>query len=262
MEKSDPQRSVLTDYSMLLYGREKIGKTTLLAHFPDVLFMFTEPGNKDLRIFEMYVHSWQDFRDAVTLLQEEHAAGKSRFRTVAIDTVDILWDYCEDFTCMKLAIDHLSDEDWGKGYRAAKREFVKWVSALMKMDMGVVFVSHDQFREIKTRDGGKTDRILPTLAGSARGVLEPMVDVWAYYQYDENNKRVLQIRGDDLVSAGHRSETHFIGLTHIPMGNSSEEAFANFMAAFENKPASKGGSKPARASKKIVRKKGVRRVSK
>ena len=44
--KKSKIESDLSKYSILLYGKIKIGKTSLAAQFPDALFLMTEPGGK------------------------------------------------------------------------------------------------------------------------------------------------------------------------------------------------------------------------
>ena len=62
-------------FTWLLYGREKIGKTTVMASWPDAIFFTTEPGTKGMSIFE-YNHEeggitdWQKFKDGVKLLED------------------------------------------------------------------------------------------------------------------------------------------------------------------------------------------------
>ena len=62
----------LKDYMILLYGREKIGKTTWLRSFPDALFLTTEPGTKGLELYEFNSEnggctSWDVVRAAADL---------------------------------------------------------------------------------------------------------------------------------------------------------------------------------------------------
>jgi AAA domain len=102
----------------------------------------------------------------------------------------------------------------------------------------VVFVSHATEREVRRRDGSKYDRIQPTMANTARDVVEGMVDIWAYYHY-EGKDRYLQIKGDDHISAGHRlQQEHFRWngreVDRIWMGRTPVQAYENLLAAFAN----------------------------
>ena len=234
---SEPRRS-LADYSMLLYGREKVGKTTLAAQFPDALFFMCEPGGRSLRIMQVGIHNWHQFLDA---LKQVNAS--ERFRTVVLDTVDLAFRFCEAYVCKRLGIEHPSDEEWGKGWGMVRDEFALAMAELINVEgRGTIFVSHAMETELRRRTGQTSHRTAPTMANQARAVLEPMVDIWAYYAYSPEGARTLRIRGDDQVAAGCRVEGHFLdpkgdGIAEIPMGRSAAEAYYNYVTAFNNESA-------------------------
>src|SRR3990167_2672164 len=228
LEVSTPSDS-LSDYAILLYGREKIGKTTFAAQFPDAFFLMFEPGGKSLSIYQKYVNNWAEFIGYISLLKKER-----RFKTIVVDTVDISYKMCYEHVCKKLGIDHPSEEGWSKAWNMIRDEFQKHVAALLKLRRGVICISHATEREIKKRYGEVEHRIIPTMTKQARDTLEPMVDIWAYMEYDENGGRHCVIRGDQMISAGHRLQEHFKGVDRIPMGKSPHDAYINFMDAFHN----------------------------
>lgn len=231
-EPSVPLES-LGDYSTLIFGRKKIGKTNLSAQFPKTFHMMTEPGGKALRIHQRPIRNWTDFTGYVKLLDKDKT-----FRTQVVDTADILFKYCQDAVCRRLGIDHPSDEDWGKGWNAVRDEFTRWITRLMNNGKGTIFISHSTEREIKRRSGGSYHSIQPTLSGQARDVLEGLVDIFAYFDYDGDH-RVLTIRGDETVAAGNRLRDHFKwngrDVPVIDMGESAEIGYANLVACFNNK---------------------------
>jgi hypothetical protein len=221
----------LSKYTIFIYGREKIGKTSLAAQFPDALFLMFEPGSKSLEIFRMEINSWVEFVETCKLLKES-----TQYKTIVIDTVDLAFKYCSDYMCKKLVITHPSDEEWGKAWGLIRDEFTQWMSYLGKLNRGVIFISHAAERDIK-RLKGDGYLISPTLAKQGRTVIEPMVDIWGYYGY-EGKDRFLQLRGNEEINAGCRLTQNFIGIEKISMGNTVEQAYKNFMAAFNTK---KGG---------------------
>lgn len=230
-EKTPPSES-LQDYSILLFGEKKIGKTTLASMFPDNLLLMTEPGAKSLDVFKMPVRTWKEFKKIIRLLRKDH-----RFRTVTVDTVDLLFKLCDAQVCKDLGIDHVSEADWGRGWSAVRDEFTTQMAELMGLEKGVILISHSTEKEIKPRSGPKYDRIQPTMPNTARDICEAMVDIWGYFHYDGRD-RILTIRGDEHITAGHRLQTRFRykgkELEHISMGESKEEAYENFISAFDN----------------------------
>lgn len=232
-ERSEPAED-LGAYTWLIFGEKKIGKTTLTALFGKAVHLFTEPGGKALRVYPVIIDDWRKFKKAVRALKKD-----SKFDTVVVDIVDKLYPMCEDYTCDKLGIQDLAEEDWGKGWRENRKEFQRVLDELLNTGKGVVFISHAQEQEVETRDGKTYDRMMPTMHKRMRDEIESVVDIWAYYTYDRK-RRVLQILGDDHVSAGHRLEGRFQtpdgrAIRCIDMGSSSKQAYKNVVAAFNNK---------------------------
>lgn len=228
-KKNTPANS-LGDLSILLYGREKIGKTSFSAQFAEALFLLFEPGGKDLSIYARMVKDWKEFLGYIELLEKN----LDMFKTIIVDTADLCYKLCEEYMLKKLLIQHASDEDFGKGWSLMRDEFSRAIVRLLKTGRGVIFTSHAVEKEIKTRKGQKYDRVMPTMSKQAREILEPIVDVWAYMEYDEDGNRMLHLRGDAQIQAGHRLQNHFIGVDKVPMGKTAEEAYANFVDAFNN----------------------------
>ncbi len=228
-EKHTPNED-LGDYSILLYGREKIGKTSFAAQFPDAFFLMCEPGGKDLEIYSREVQDWNQFVGYIDLLEKNPGS----FKTVVVDTADRCYKLCEESVHKKMLIKHASEADFGTGWSMPKDEFARQIIRLLKQGRGVIFTSHANEKEIKSRGGAKYDRVVPTMSKQAREVLEPIVDIWAYMEYDDGENRTLHLRGDSHLAAGHRLQNHFKGIDKIPMGKTAKEAYNNFVDAFDN----------------------------
>lgn len=230
----------LQDTTMCWYGREKVGKTSLAAEFPHAVFLMCEPGGKFLPLYKVDIQDWYQFKGAVAEIRKD-----KRFRTVVVDTVDKAFDYCQDAVCVDMAIEHPSDEEYGKGWGRVRSEFSETVTKLLHSGKGVIFISHAKEVEIRRRGGSSTTRITPTMSTGARTILEPMVDCWFFMQYGDNNNREMVLRGDEVIAAGHRLHAHFMGLEKVSLGKSPKEAYQRFMAAYKEtkfKP-QEGGSR-------------------
>jgi hypothetical protein len=232
-ERSTPMES-LTDYIILCYGEKKIGKTSMFSHYGDAFFAMFEPGSKALALYEDTMGSWIKFRQFVKAMEKDEKHG-----TIVIDTADEAYQRCMEYVCKKMGMDHPSDEGYGKGWNAVRTEFTRQISRLCRTGKGIVLISHSVEREIKQRQGGTYDRIMPTMSGQARDVIESMTDIWCYYGYDGGD-RILWIQGDELISAGNRLDERFRysdsgeRIKQIPMGTSSEESWGAFLDAFNN----------------------------
>ena len=198
--------------SMLLYGSPKIGKSTIAASFPDALFVVTEEGHKSMEIFKVGVTEWPDFRDLCKKLRKE----EHKFKTVVIDTIDLLFSVCETYICKQKGIDHPSELEYGRGWGFLRDEFQKALAQLAapdkagKIPFGLVFLSHAKEVEVKGRMV-KTTRTVCTLSGTARKVVLPLVDIVGYCGFGEDaageptRERTVTFAPTELIEAGDRT---------------------------------------------------------
>lgn len=256
-EPSEP----LTDigqYMVLIYGGKKVGKTSMASRFPDAMFLMFEPGGKDKRIFQEPMTSWAKFRKFVQLLEEDE-----RFRTVVIDIVDIAYDLCMEYVGKKNGFSHPGEmNDFGKSWGDVRKEFMRQINRLASIPgKGLILLSHEKEREVKTRTGRTYHRVGMSAANQCREVLEGAVDVWARFSKD-GTRRVLTLIGDDYISAGYRMGEDFecfrytdgSQIHELDMGVDSHEAYATFMAAFQNELDAPPEPKPKAKKKKRKKK--------
>ena len=146
--KKTPPITTLAAYKTLIYGPPGAGKTTLAAGYPDALFLATEPGCQALEAYVNPIRSWDEFLKA----SEEIAAGRHGFKTVIIDTVDLLWKFCHEYMLAKLG-QEVEKDDFGRTSTRIKNEFHRELARLAGMSYGLVLVSHSTEREIEARTG-------------------------------------------------------------------------------------------------------------
>ena len=209
-----PKDEDFSHYTTLLYGREKIGKTTVAASWPEAIFFCCEPGTKGLEVYELNhekggVKTWDIFREGVALLEKN----PGRFQSVIVDTVDRAYDMCLDWVCKTRnieypGVDALGREDYGKSWRAVKQEFVSCIHRISQSGRGILFISHAKESDVESASGQKYTIIHPTYSGQAKNVVEALVDFIFYAEYikapDGSTQRILVCRGDECVRAGAR----------------------------------------------------------
>jgi len=210
--KSTSGKIDVSEIRWLLYGPPKIGKTSLLSGFPDAVFAATEKGYKALKIFRTDIKKWQDFLDFV----DEIVSGKHEFKTVIIDTADVLFDMCSASACEELGIDHESEGEWGRGWGEVKKQFTRAVTPLFQSKYGVVFISHTKGDKITTQVEEIT-KTVPTLSNQARKILLPLVDTIGCLRYkryknvDDDGKKtyeeklIISFKPSELIEAGDRT---------------------------------------------------------
>lgn len=206
-QKSKPQFS-MSNLSMLLYGAPKIGKSTFCSRAEDALFIATEPGLNHLETYNIRVNSWREFLEAMALI----AKGNHPFKTIVIDTVDKLCDFCEQELCAQNNVVSLSDFAFGKGYALYKTEMSRVFQKVFALNMGVILTSHTQLTEVDTPQGRIT-RWTPTFPKRIQDVIIPMVDIIGFAQNvvslnekgERAEERVLQTKTSSLWEAGDRT---------------------------------------------------------
>jgi hypothetical protein len=201
-EKKQPKQR-LEDYSILLYGQPKIGKSTFCSQMDHPLFLATEPGLEALEVYELKVPDWKTFNQACAAI----AKGDHVFKTIVIDTVDNLWKACAEYMREKLDIQHESDLGYGKGYMMVQNEFFRVIRKLSLLPYGLVMTSHVNMTEVKTRTATIT-KAIPTLPKSGRDVVLGMVDIILYaesIETDDGETRILRTKPSEKWEAGDRT---------------------------------------------------------
>jgi len=166
---------------VLIYGPEKIGKTTLASEFPSPVFLQTEDGNGTLDLSSWSIGSYGDMMEALGVLYtEEHA-----FQTVVVDSVTafqpLVWaetgDRGDDKGNKKKRIE---DFGYGKGYvyaLAVWQEFMDGLNALRAdRGMNVVMIAHSKVERFDDPETVSYSKYDIDLHEKARDMLKRDVD--------------------------------------------------------------------------------------
>lgn len=256
----------LSAYSVLIHGEKKIGKTTLTTVEGDVFLLTFDPPQRAYAVKQRHCPDWKHFIAYLDLLEQKARDDDYPYKRVVVDGADIWYRRCQDYICKKLVIDHPSEEKWGKGWDLLKSTFAKAVDRLLALPGGCWFISHSEWQEVETRRGDKVQKLNPLIKAGGQDILVGRVDAWFAYDY-VGEERVLVVRGDEVTGAGHRIKGHFEtpagkAVREIPMGETEEEAWANFLKAFNNEQEfvsvkqrdrlAEGGSDKKKAKKKAA----------
>jgi hypothetical protein len=154
------------------------GKTTLIAHFPRVVFLAHEDQNvpRDLP-FKVKILSgfrdWEDVLDTVDSLTDD----PHDYLTLAIDTVDWMEPLIHEYVCRRdsgrktemnpaqLELKSIEDYGFQKGYIVAEEEFRRLVWRLdilqARRGMHVAMAMHSHVKNFKNPGGSDYDRWIP-----------------------------------------------------------------------------------------------------
>lgn len=230
----------LGDYSWLIYGTKKIGKTSLAAQFPGALFMMFEPGGKALSIYQVECTNWEKALGYLTLLEEQKKGGGLQYKTIVIDTGFEAFQKCFEYVCDKENIEYPRMDNFGKDWKKISNEFRTFHNRIAGLGTGLIVLCHEKMRESQTRTGNKFDMVVPNLSSAADDYYRAIIDNVAWYHY-RNSERFLLIKGSDFALAGCavQANIHFLTAKNemihaIPMGDSATEGYRRIIRAFNN----------------------------
>ena len=161
-QKSSPQTE-LSEFSFLIYGDKKIGKTSLCSQFPAALLYAFEPGAKGLEVYQVDIPTWGHAKK----YNEAIIKDGDRYENIVIDTGAIAYDRCQAYVCNELKIDHPGDLGYGKGWSALKKAFSGFHLDIMNNGFGLVVVAHEKIAEVTLPSGLEVNRIEPDMTPSA-----------------------------------------------------------------------------------------------
>lgn len=193
----------LSDMNTMLYGNPKIGKTTFASTInggEGVLFCATEEGHKHVEVYKVNISSWKEFLELAVSLEKD----RQGFKTLVVDTVDLLIKQCEQFICKKNGVEHPSDLAFGKGFTLIKDEFIRVITKLNHLGFSFVFISHAKEKEQKTKV--QTWTVMDTsLSATWSTLVCGMCDFIFFLHFDGDGKRKVRTKPTKYINAGDRT---------------------------------------------------------
>lgn len=206
-----------------IYGQPFVGKTYLANTFPDPLMINTD-GNirfvdapyvsvHDMKTFEGHIEKtklgWDVFKEVIKELEKHD----NTFKTIVIDLVEDIYEYCRYYIYDRLGISHESDKPF-VAWDEVRTEFLSTMKRVMTLDYeNIVLISHeDSTKNLTKRNGDQITKIMPNINEKVAYKLAGMIDLVGRLSYDKG-ARTLSFARDDVVFGGGR-----IGLsaTQIP----------------------------------------------
>ena len=192
---------------ILLYGKPKVGKTTLASRFPKNLLVAFEKGYNAIDgIMAQDVSKWADFK--LVLRQLEKPEAQEKFDTITIDTATIAYEKCEQFICAQNGVQSIADIPWGQGYAKTKQEFENCLRKITMLGYGLVLISHIETRKEKVDDEHEREILAPSMPKRCYEVVNQIVDIIGYIatEWDDegNSQRWLYTRQTPTIMAGSR----------------------------------------------------------
>jgi hypothetical protein len=227
LEPNKP-RVDISDYTFLIYGKAKSGKTTLFFEITKEfyngdlskgLLIGLEKGYKALNgIFAVNPSNWTEFESLCNQLIEDR--NELPYRLLGIDTLDILYSYACDFVIRReriarkdAKIKTIADIPWGAGYSMVGELIDKIIHKLINAGYGLFLISHNTEKKFASRDGKEYDQTTISLPTRARNSFINMSDFIIFVDIEKSkdgnklvDNRYIYFRSDGDIEAGSRFE--------------------------------------------------------
>lgn len=243
--KENIPKVAFTEYSGLLAGVPKIGKTTLASLYDNCILLACEIGYKAKKINVRDIKNWEDLKDFTSLLEENREEIGDDIQTIVIDTVDRLYPYAQDYVVKKYnrrkspdlpRAENIGDIPHGKGWSDGDKEFLCEISKILNLGFTFLFLTHNKIKTIAPKNGIPYDVYYPTMPERCSAVIYPLVDFILNMQrtavLEEGemiNKRELILRGNEMANGGSR-----VGdINARIIFDTEEEAIAKFKESFK-----------------------------
>lgn len=202
---------------MWIYGVPFCGKTTFANAFPDPLMLNTDGNIKFvdapyIRIKdEIKVEgrmtkktlAWQVFKDVIDELEKK----ENSFKTIIVDLVEDMYEYCRLFMYDQMGIKHESDDSF-KAWDMVRGEFLNTLKRLMALDYeNIILISHeDTSKDITKKGGDKITAIKPNMQDKVALKVAGMVDIVARIVAD-GDVRTFNFKSNEVIFGGGRLKT-------------------------------------------------------
>ena len=150
-----------------LYGTGGVGKTSAAVSFPKAVVLPIEDGLDALPHVPRFDPAPTKWEDVEAVLDEFIAgAGQLPYKTLVIDTMDALEQWCWDYTCAhnysKKKWESLETPGYGKGYSEANKvwrtRFFPRLDRLHARGIHIVLIAHSMLLTFKNPRGEDFDR--------------------------------------------------------------------------------------------------------
>lgn len=188
---------------LTLFGQSKVGKTTTLAQLDNCLIIDTEQGTDMVEAMKVNVNNLQEFMATIKALKEsEH-----KYDYIALDTIDNIVHWMEDFVCKSEGVKSIGDLDFGKGYAMVRDNVMKILGQLKPIGTkGLILIGHRKKTLIANETDIKVNTSSLDLSGKLKNFIMADSDAIGYVHRDAEGVLKVSFLADDETEAGARCE--------------------------------------------------------
>jgi hypothetical protein len=191
---------------MILYGKPKSGKTTILSGLDGCLIIDLEEGTDYVEAMSVKVHSMAELREVAAKIKEAGCP----YKYIAIDTATKLEDMCLEFA-KDLYRNTPMGKSWagddvrklpnGSGYLYLREAFKKTIEGFRGLTENLILVGHCADKLIN-KDGKELSEMELDLTGKLKRIMSAEADAIGYV-YRKKNETIVNFKGgeDFIVEA-------------------------------------------------------------
>ncbi len=233
---------------VIVYGPQKIGKTTLAAGAPAPIFIQTEDGLSAVEVPHFpLAHTFNDVIEAIgSLYQEDHA-----YQTCVVDSLDWLEPLIWSALCIEYGKPDIESFGYGKGYALAASKWQTFLDGLNALrtekNMAIILLAHHEIKRFDDPDAEPYDRYQIKLHRTASALVQEWADVIGFANYQVFTKKE-EVGFDKKVTraigTGERllhlsARPAFVAGNRYGMPDSVPLSWDAFVAAMSGKPETK-----------------------
>jgi hypothetical protein len=217
------------EFSTLISGSPKIGKSEFCTKFDKPLILDFEEGTKGKVVYRIPIKKWIEVKNIVKQLTTDLTL-KEKYQTVCFDTVNYAFGLLKKYAIdqyqqgTEKLIDTFNKIPYGGGWEILETEFKNVANSLKRAGYGIVFVAHVKDKVYNRDLEDEYTKTVPDLTDRERNIVSAMVDflltagmeakIVEDAVRDKNgnkvkgavieNRRVLYLRTNNNVEAGFR----------------------------------------------------------
>jgi hypothetical protein len=222
--------------TLLIYGKPKLGKSTIIANLDNCLILDLEDGTKYIDALAIKIKNLNDLKEVAKAIAE---AGYP-YKYLAIDTVTALEEMVVEYAD-SLYRNTPMGKNWtksdvrtlpnGAGYYYLRQAFFNTIKNLQKLAPHLILIGHLKDTLIN-KDGEETSAYEVDLTGKIKSILSAGVDAIGYI-YREDNKNIINFNPSEKVTCGNRIK-HLEG-KYITISEKTEEGIkTNWELIYKN----------------------------
>jgi len=185
----------------LVFGAPKIGKTSFAAQWPECLILDMEGGTRYIGgVYVSKIKNLDELREAYAELRAAASEGKLKYKTVALDTIDVVNDWIEREVCEEMGIAHLGQAPFGGDWSEVRKRVLRHLKAFSQLPINVLFISHSRWALVGEVTVGHTIDLPGRLARFALAAVDNIL-----FCTTEKGERKIVFRPYEGIEAGSRN---------------------------------------------------------